>query len=86
MHHTLVLQAPKVQGEQLCLHQLSGHDGQFLLHELEAGDGTIELDTRFGIVQGHFVTGPRCTGRSPGNAVTSFIQARKRPAQAADIG
>src|SRR5205823_9390265 len=50
-----ILEASKLKGKQLSFDQLGCHDGKLLLHELEAGNGTIKLDAGFSVVESSFV-------------------------------
>src|SRR5947208_16171426 len=86
MQQTLVLKPSELQSEQLCFDEFGCHDRQFLLDKLEASDGTIELDTRFGIVQRYFITCACCTYRTPGYAITGFVETGEWTTHAAHIG
>src|SRR5579884_3238727 len=86
VQQALVFEPSELEGEQLCFDEFSCHDRQFLLDKLEASDRTIELDTRFGIVQCYLVTGPSSTYCTPGNAVAGFIEAREWTTHTTDIG
>src|SRR5689334_110393 len=48
--------------------------GQFLLHQLIAGDRLPELHTLSGVLQGIMVTGPGMSKSNPGNTAARHVQ------------
>ncbi len=78
MQQAFILEAPKLEGEELGFDKLGCYNGKLLLYQLETGNGSIKLDASFGVVESSFIASACSPGRAPCDAVACFIQAGKR--------